>query len=503
MLNNYGEISSKRGVTMHCRGIKAIILSALLCCIFILPAGAEEQADVAEYKEESSINISYVNPTEAEQAAIAKAEAEQAAIAKAEAEQAAIAKAADRAEVVGNRIWVAVNSSQLLPFHGVERVAVANPEIADVMVISGSEIMVVGKSPGRTSMHVWSWNGRTSYVVEVATDDAPIANEIRRILGINDIKVAKVGKTIILEGRVTDKYQKLRAEKIASAYGEKVVNLLEITQALQVRIEAKVIEISKRKSTDLGIKWGNDPASGSFRFGQTPMTDWKVKYGDGSEANTWNNALSLGDYGHRKWGQSLGPLGGYWDINAELDALAKTGAAKILSKPYTVTLSGETANILVGGQIPVPVSNNNGSIVIEWKDFGIKLDIQPEVNSDGLINSKVKAEVSALDWANAVAVGTNMKIPSLTVRKAEAVVALKSGQTMAIGGMYASSEAKSVTKVPLLGKLPVIGALFTSKSFAKDETELIILVTPTIVDLDGDMLKQLTPELKKEVENSK
>jgi len=477
-------------------GIKVIILSVLLCGMFILSAGAEGKEDVAELQEEVSIIQTSVNPAD---------------------DQSATSKADERAEIVGNRVWVAVNSSQLLFFHGVERVAVANPEIADVMVISGSEIMVVGKAPGRTSMHVWSWNGRTSYVVEVAADDAPIANEIRRILGTNEIKVAKVGKTIILEGRVIDKYQKLRAEKIASAYGEKVVNLLEITQALQVRIEAKVVEISKRKSTDLGIKWGNDPASpGAFRFGQTPMPDSNLTYSIPTGMNSdgvmqfkdvsgemWNSALGIGGYGHRLWGQSLGALGGYWDINAELDALAKTGAAKILSKPYTVTLSGETANILVGGQIPVPVSNNNGSIAIEWKDFGIKLEIQPEVNSDGLINSKVKAEVSALDWANAIAVGTNMKIPSLTMRKAEAVVALKSGQTMAIGGMYASTDSKSVMKVPLLGNLPVIGALFTSKSFSKDETELIILITPTIVNLDGDMLQDVTLELKKEVENSK
>jgi pilus assembly protein CpaC len=164
-----------------------------------------------------------------------------------------------------------------------------------------------------------------------------------------------------------------------------------------------------------------------------------------------------------------------------------------------VTLSGETANILVGGQMPVPIASNNGNVTIEWKDFGIKLDINPEVNSMGLINSKIKAEVSALDWANAVSVGTGMKVPSLTMRKAEAVVALSTGQTMAIGGLYSSRDTQAISKLPVLGNIPVLGALFTSKSFSKDETELIVLVTPTIVVAENLIPQQVTPELNKEV----
>lgn len=444
------------------QGIRALLVVTILTCLFAFTAGAEGQEN---------------------------------------------AGGDAQADVSGNRISVAVDSSQVLRCYGVQRVAVANPEIADVMVVSGSEIMVIGKAPGRTSLHVWSWNGRTSYVVEVAADDMPIANEIRRILGTQDIKVSKVGKTVILEGRIADKYQKQRAEKVASAYGEKVVNLLEITQPVQVRIEAKVIEISKSKSKDLGIKWGNDVSSpGLFRFGQTPMTDtitypsrWLGNYDDHGNkvyesvtGRTWNNA-DAGD----NFGKKFGSLGGYWDINAELDALVKRGAAKILSQPYLVTVSGESANILVGGEIPIPVSNQNGSITVEWKEYGIKLNIEPEVNGDGLINGKIKAEVSALDWSSThqVVLGDNLKIPPLTVRKAESVIALSSGQTIAIGGLYASTESRSVTKLPLLGDLPVLGSLFTSKSFARDETELIILLTPTILD-PKDYVPQLSEDIK-------
>lgn len=395
------------------------------------------------------------------------------------------------------KIEVAVNGSKVVSLDGVERIAIANPDIADVVVMSDSEVMLVGKVPGTTNMHVWSRGGRESYSVEVVTNDVPIANEIKRILGLEDIKVSKAGKTVILQGRTKDKYQKSRAEQIASAYGEKVVNLLEISQPIQVKIEAKIIEISKAKTTELGIKWGNDPAKpGSFRFGQTvnPLET----YGD---SQVYNQALARpSNVGGKSWGG----LGGYWSINAELNALITQGAAKVLSQPNMVTLSGENGIILVGGSIPIPVSNLNGSIAVDWKEYGIKLDVTPEVNSEGLINGKIKAEVSALDWSSnhQVILGANLKIPPLTIRKAETVIALSSGQTMAIGGLYSNVESKNINKLPLLGDLPVLGALFTSKSFSNDETELIILITPTIIEAADYMPnKGLSAEMKSAMAN--
>ncbi|HBS61053.1 MAG TPA: hypothetical protein DEA44_17540, partial [Firmicutes bacterium] len=147
------------------------------------------------------------------------------------------------------------------------------------------------------------------------------------------------------------------------------------------------------------------------------------------------------------------------------------------------------------GEIPIPVSNQNGTITVEWKEYGIKLHIAPEVNADGLINSKIQAEVSSLDWSSnrQVIIGGNLKIPPLTTRKAESVIALASGQTMAIGGLYASTESRSVTKLPILGDLPILGSLFKSKSFSRDETELIILLTPTVLD-PKDYVPQLSPD---------
>jgi len=375
------------------------------------------------------------------------------------------------------KIAVAVNQSRILTFMGVSQVAVANPEIADVSVVSGAEIVLIGKAPGMTTLHVWSLTGRQSYSVEVGTDDTNIANAIRDTLGYKDIRVSKINKNIILEGTVNDQYQKNRAEKVASAYGEKVINLLELTQPLQVKIEVKVIEIYREKAKKSGIKWGYSPESspGIFQFGQSAY-----------------NTIS--------GNTTFGTLGGYRDINGQLSALVQNGSAKILSQPNMITLSGDKANILVGGEIPVPVGLDSNRISIEWKEYGIKLEIAPEVNGEGIIQSQIKAEVSTLDWnsTHKIGLGAGLDIPPLKTRKANTAIALASGETMAIGGLIASETARDVYKVPLLGDIPVLGKLFQSKSFTKGETELIILITPTIVNP-----KDYAPAMSQDMEEFK
>ena len=372
------------------------------------------------------------------------------------------------------RMAIGAGQSRTITMYGLQRAAIANPDVADVVVVSSSELILVGKQTGSTTLIVWSGAGRQNYLVEVSAADPAIANEIKRILGYPDIRVAKVNKTVILEGTVNDQYQRARAEKIAGAYGEKVVNLLEIAKPIQIRIEAKIVEINRTKTQELGLKYysgSTTTAPGIFYAGQSQINP--------KSPNTFGN------------------LGTFAPVNAQLNLLIQNGYAKLLSQPNLVTLSGDKANILVGGQIPVPVSNQNGQISIEWKDYGIKLDILPEASLDGIITSKVKAEVSSMEWnsVNKIELGTNMKIPPIRMRKAESSIALASGQTMAIGGLIANDITRDVTKIPLLGDLPVIGQLFRSTSFVKGETELLILVTPTIVDSQA-LVPPMSQELK-------
>ena len=373
------------------------------------------------------------------------------------------------------RLTVGAGQSRTVTLYGLQRAAIANPEVADVVVASSSELLLVGKQTGTTTLIVWSSMGRQTYQVEVAASDPAIANEIKRILGYPDIRVVKVNKTVILEGTVNDQYQRARAEKIAGAYGEKVVNLLEISKPVQIKIEAKIVEINRTKTQELGLQYysgSNTTAPGIFYAGQ-------------SQINT-------------KSPDVFGNLGTFAPVNAKQNLLIQNGFAKLLSQPNMVTLSGEKASMLVGGQIPVPVSNQNGQVSIEWKDYGIKLDITAEASLDGIITSKVKAEVSAMEWnsINKIELGTNIKIPPIRMRKAETSIALASGQTMAIGGLISNDVTRDVTKIPLLGDLPVIGQLFRSTSFTKGETELIILVTPTIVDPQA-----LVPPMSKDLQD--
>ena len=372
------------------------------------------------------------------------------------------------------RMAIGAGQSRTITMYGLQRAAIANPDVADVVVVSSSELILVGKQTGSTTLIVWSGAGRQNYLVEVSAADPAIANEIKRILGYPDIRVAKVNKTVILEGTVNDQYQRARAEKIAGAYGEKVVNLLEIAKPIQIRIEAKIVEINRTKTQELGLKYysgSTTTAPGIFYAGQSQINP--------KSPNTFGN------------------LGTFAPVNAQLNLLIQNGYAKLLSQPNLVTLSGDKANILVGGQIPVPVSNQNGQISIEWKDYGIKLDILPEASLNGIITSKVKAEVSSMEWnsLNKIELGSNMKIPPIRMRKAESSIALASGQTMAIGGLIANDITRDVTKIPLLGDLPVIGQLFRSTSFVKGETELLILVTPTIVDPQA-LVPPMSQELK-------
>ncbi len=360
-----------------------------------------------------------------------------------------------------SKMSVGAGQSRTVVIYGMQRAAIANPDVADVVVVSSSELILVGKHTGTTTLIVWSSMGKQTYLIEVASADPAIANEIRRILGYPDIRVAKVNKTVILEGTVNDQYQRARAEKIAGAYGDKVVNLLEITKPIQIKIEAKIVEINRLKTKDLGLQYYSNnsaTAPGIFYAGQSQTNS--------RSPNTFGN------------------LGTFAPVNAQLKLLVQNGYAKLLSQPNMVTLSGDKANILVGGQIPIPVSNQNGSVSIEWKDYGVKLAITPEASMDGLITSKIKAEVSAIEWdsTHRIPISPSLTIPPIRMRLAETSIALASGQTMAIGGLISKDITRDVTKIPFLGDLPIIGQLFRSTSFTKGETELIILVTPTIVD---------------------
>lgn len=383
--------------------------------------------------------------------------------------------------VLASNMTVGVNQSHMIDAAGVNQVAIANPEIADVIVVAPGEVMLIGKKPGTTSLSLWRYGNRTDYTVVVDGSDDGTAGIVQSVLKYPGVHVSMAGGKIILEGMVENQYERTRAELIASSYGT-VTNLLQMRHPKQVRIESRVIEISTDKVKNLGIAFGNASST------TTTSTS-----SSGSSSST---SLVLGTEGTFGVGQShqnnidtgrpFSWFGSYTDINAQLNALVKKGDAKILSEPYIIAMSGEKANIVIGGEIPVPVNTSDNTVTVEWREYGIRLDIEPTVQQDNSVDSKIKTEVSSLDWSSAVNAtsGTGIRIPGLLSRKADSHVVMQPGMTMAIGGLISSTESKSVSKIPLLGDIPILGQFFRNTSKTRERKEILILLTPILVDSD-------------------
>ena len=376
-------------------------------------------------------------------------------------------------------VEVPLNESKYMAASGITRLAVGNPAIADVQLLSSGDFLLVGKKAGTTSLIVWSDGGRrTEYTVYVAGNDRGMASAIQDAIGYPKVHVQMMKDRVMLRGKVENQYEHDVALKIAGLYtggdGSGVIDLLEMEHPSQIRLEAQIIEINSDYTKNLGIQyWSQTPGSSSS---------------SGSSSNNPNNDITVGTaglfYGGEDFSSSRkhgGWLGSHVaNVNVTLQALINEGKARILSRPSITTMSGKTANILIGGRIPIPVSDGNGNVSIDWHEYGVKLNIEPVVDSEDKITSKVHAEVSTLDYSHGVKIDS-FSVPGIATREAESEVNVRSGMTMAIGGLINSEDAKIVSKIPLLGDLPIIGRFFRHTSNTRDKRELIILITPTLV----------------------
>lgn len=376
-------------------------------------------------------------------------------------------------------VEVSLNESKYMAASGITRLAVGNPAIADVQLLSSGDFLLVGKKAGTTSLIVWSdGERRTEYTVYVAGNDRGMASAIQDAIGYPKVHVQMMKDRVMLRGKVENQYEHDIALKIAGLYtggdGSSVIDLLEMEHPSQIRLEAQIIEINSDYTKNLGIQyWSQTPGSNSS---------------SGSSSDNSNSGITVGTAGlfyggedfssNRKHGGWLGSH--VANVNVTLQALINEGKARILSRPSITTMSGKTANILIGGRIPIPVSDGNGNVSIDWHEYGVKLNIEPVVDSEDKITSKVHAEVSTLDYSHGVKIDS-FSVPGIATREAESEVNVRSGMTMAIGGLINSEDAKIVSKIPLLGDLPIIGRFFRHTSNTRDKREVIILITPTLV----------------------
>ena len=373
----------------------------------------------------------------------------------------------------------------------VRRVSLAAPEIVDVVVLNPRQIYLTGKTPGTTNLTFWDAANRVSSIIdiEVLPDIGSLKEKIYQMFPQEkNISVTASPNGINLTGTVTSTSNLTQVMGVAQSYAPKdkegksrINNFLEVGGVHQVMLEVRVSEMSRTLMRRLGFNF-NYLSNGGHTFGISSLGGLTSNSSLGM--TTASDPVNL----------IFRFLGGGATWTTFIDALKENGLTKILAEPTLITVSGQTANFLAGGEYPIPVPQTSGggtSITIEYKTFGVSLSFTPTVLSSNKISMKVNPEVSELDFANYVAT-QGYVIPSLTTRRVSTVIELADGQSFAIAGLLKDDVREVVRKFPVLGDIPILGALFRSSSFQKSETELIIIVTPHLVK-PVDMAKQTLP----------
>ena len=370
---------------------------------------------------------------------------------------------------------IIVNSDQ-----DIRRISLAAPDTADVLLLSPRQVYLTGKAPGATNLTLWGAGEAVMAIFDL--DVSPDQTQLKRILASvlpneRGIRVVTSGKTILLTGSVSSAPSLATALSLAETFAPgKVQNLLSVGGVQQVMLEVRVAEMSRSVLQRFGINFSLNSGGNIVHS----MLGGLTTYASG--ALTPTTAV----------GAVVSPnLGSGNTLTSFIDALKDSGLVKVLAEPNLICLSGKSASFLAGGEIPIPIPQALGTVAIEYKPFGVGLNFTPLVLESGRISIQVNPEVSELDYSLGVTINS-WQIPGLTTRRASTTVELASGQSFAIAGLIKDSTRESIKKFPGLGDLPVLGALFRSSEFRKNETELVIIVTPHLVK-PLNMAKQTLP----------
>lgn len=370
-------------------------------------------------------------------------------------------------------------------------VFVANPEIANIQIKSPKLLYIFGAQAGVTTFFAVDANDNIIYsaTVEVDFNIERIQSMMDELLPKASIRVRQMNGIIILTGYARSPEESFLANQIVqriyitrtSGGGDdlRVINQIKIITPTQVNLRVKIAEMSRDVMKTLGFNWDVAVTTGGSFFGFAQGSSFVDIIRDSDENPIRRQFLRTGDSNSAVFSN----VGGNHDVNALVDALEDEGFLSILAEPNLTALSGETASFLAGGEFPVPVPQTTGSantITVEFKQFGVGLAFTPTVLSENKINLKVAPEVSQLSATGAVIIN-DISIPALTTRRVNTTVELGSGQSFAIAGLLQSNITQQVSKFPILGDIPILGTLFRSDTFQREETELVIIVTPYIV----------------------
>jgi pilus assembly protein CpaC len=411
---------------------------------------------------------------------------------------------------------LSIGSGQMVALHApMSDLFVADDKIADVQVRSPNQLYIFGKGAGETAVYATDKAGKVvwSSIVRVGSNISSVDTMLKLAMPEAAITSTTMNGIVLLTGTVTSPSDIEEAQKLVEQFVGKdiqVVNRLKSSVPLQVNLHVKIAEVSREFAKTIGVNLLNRDTTGGFLLGVAqgrnfgsianadlsalPKLDASSLYGlpAGSLSLPFNpatgqfvtsppTAYNLSNLGLGK-GTQLALAGKFlgMDLAAAIDLAEADGLVSTLAQPNLTAISGETASFLAGGEIPIPLSQGLGAVSVEFKQYGVSLSFTPTVLSDGRISIRVRPEVSELTDAGSVKLN-GFTIPGITTRRAETTVELGSGQAFMIGGLLSNDQNTNVDKAPFLGDLPILGALFRSNGFKRNETELMIVVTPYLV----------------------
>lgn len=439
----------------------------------------------------------------------------------------------------GSTIALGVGTQKVVTIPGITRIALGDPGIAEVKTIGNNQVLIIGQSEGKTTLLIWKSSGqRISYLIAVRRQDPnEIIAEIKKLLGeiegvsvrmvgdriyldgqayttqdadridqvvslypnvksfvkiapnakklvaqnlnaafqkagLRNVQANVVGSTIFLEGSVESQQDLQKAELITKAIGEKVENLLVVGIKRMILSEVQFVEIRRNGRDRYGIRYPTDISGSAAAIATVNQELFPGTFGSGASTLTLNASSDL----------SIG-----FQVN--------DGYGRLLAQPKLVCASGEKAEFLAGGQVPIPLITNN-QFSVEFKPYGVILNLRPTADRNGNIQTEIEAEASEIDTSVAVSFGGSASVPGFRTRKVKTNVTVRHGETIVLSGVFSHDEQKAVSKLPGLGHIPIVGELFKNRAFDSTKRELVIFVTPRIVNPDSDKIRTIIEDVK-------
>ena len=383
---------------------------------------------------------------------------------------------------------VLVGQSRVITFDSpIERFSVSNPEVAEAVLITANQVVVNGKAFGQINLIAWEKRSGHFLVfdVYVRTNLSLIDSQIHALFPKDDIRLSQANGSVVLSGNVSDPTVAAQAEAVVQAAGFKTVNMLAspVKDQVQVQLQVRVAEVNRTRLRELGSSYASANAGTSvYASGSGPAGLSKVENGT-LFTEFASSALNI-----FLFNKGLG-------TQAFIRAMQQQGALRALAEPNLIAMNGQQASFLAGGEFPVPIvqagGSGNGTVSIVFKEYGIRLNFKPTIIDEDHIRLELEPEVSTLDFVNGVKFN-GFLIPALRTRRAKTGVELRDGQSFALAGLLDNSESRTLSKVPGLGDVPILGNLFRSTQFQKNETELMFIVTTHIAkSVDRDDLPKM------------